>query len=147
MNEHPVIAEIESILSKLIASGKLPQGKLNKYHWDAIDITLHWVGDDGIERNLQLWYKNDHDYTESSLPGSIVILGAAWRDDRSTLTRRWNGGMTFHPEIRVRSPEDIAKKSKTILRRILAAYKEVQAITQENLIYTSPLQPFPGGKK
>lgn len=63
--------QIEPVLGEL---GKgLKNAQISRWHWGAPDISLRWLGEDGINRNLHVLFQGSSE--------TLEIEVAGWQDD------------------------------------------------------------------
>jgi hypothetical protein len=80
-----LLNDVEPVLIQLAGKYLVRQPTIERWHWDEPDLTLSWIGLDGIHRNI-------HAIVENGLT-SILVEVNAWRDEdmeeAKTRVRRW----------------------------------------------------------
>lgn len=134
-----VINEVAKVFRELIGKNKLPSGDITKFHWDACDVSLHWVDKESIERSIDVFCVPPTSY--QPLPLTLAIEGNAWQDHRTNPdgsgTRKWTHWI--FDTIVIHSLQEVKKIEKPLLR----AYRRISKLSVSDLTSTGTLRPIP----
>lgn len=125
-----ILSVVEEVFWSLAGKHKLKQVNIERWRWDEPVITLAWVGDDSISRNIHALIR-----TEASYFGKLLVEVNAWQDeDREggkMRVRHWK-----RKEVGQFSPE-----KDNIEQAVNAGYMEASRLSKTEMKETLLLTP------
>ncbi len=107
--------------------------RVEKYRWEAEDVTLWWRSLDGIEKII-------HCDLRTTFGNHVLVVGVnAWKDDRSTLTRKGTY-LSMKPvgDFDAQNPA----KLRILQRRLERAYALASSLKESDLTTTTSIRPI-----
>ena len=135
--------EYDKILTRLenLMKAYFPQLGVNpeieKWRQDEPVITARWIGNDGIERNIQMSiFRQDGIY-------SLKVGASAWRDNQATRERKWIYREISERDLSGWRMEFHAIVLNGLLNLLENTFLNISSVTEKNLTMTNNFPPNP----